>query len=76
MKTKKVMVGGTEDVQISHEDFCILPRVLKSHKNLHFNEIFGTKVNNIWLKSTEELSFVTLKSGAKFKEKLTCVSKN
>ena len=47
MKTKKVMVGGTEDVQISHEDFCILPRVLKSHKNLHFNEIFGTKVNNI-----------------------------
>ena len=51
----------------------ILTRALESLKNLHFDLFLLCKVYNVWpKKSTEELSFMTLKSDAKFEEKLTC----
>ena len=41
------------------------------------NSLFVTKVYNVWdKKSAEELSFMKLKSGAKFEEKLTCGLEN
>ena len=55
----------------------ILTRALESLKNFHFNRLLLIKVYIVWAKkSTEELSFVTLKSDAKFEEKLTCGLKN
>ena len=38
----------------------------------HFDGLLLSKSHKVSAKSTQELSLVTLKSGAKFKEKLTC----
>ena len=55
----------------------IFIQVLNSRKNLHFDWSLLCKVCNIWpKKSTEELSFMTLKCHAKFEEKLTCGLEN
>ena len=44
---------------------------------ISFDLLLLCKVYNVWpKKSTEELSFMTLKSDAKFEEKLTCGSEN
>ena len=49
---------------------------LKSLQNLHFDWPPSCKVYNVWPKSTEKLSFMALKSDAKFEEKLTCDLEN
>ena len=56
--------------------WCILIWALKSHKNLHFDWSFRANYITFHLKSTEELSFMTLTSHAKFEEKLTCALEN
>ena len=45
-------------------------------KKLCFHGLLVTKIYNVWAKNVEELSFMTLKSDAKFEEKLTCGLKN
>ena len=50
--------------------------MLECHKNLHFISSYCRKYLKFYLKSTEELSFMTLKSDAKFEEKLTCGLEN
>ena len=55
----------------------ILTWALKSLKDFHFNGLHLRKVYIAWTKkSREELSFMTLKSHAKFEEKLTCCLEN
>ena len=55
----------------------ILTRALESVKNFHFNRLLLSKVYIAWAKkNTEKLSFMTLKSDAKFEEKLTCGLEN
>ena len=55
----------------------ILTQALESLKNFHFNRLLLSKVYIVWAKkSTEESSFMTLKSDAKFEEKLTCGLEN
>ena len=55
----------------------ILIRVLKVLTNLHFDWSLLWKVYNAWSKkSREALYFVTLKSHAKFQEKMTCGLEN
>ena len=55
----------------------ILIQTLKSLLNLHFHWSFCAKYIVFDLKkSTEELSFMTLKSHVKFEEKLPCSLKN
>ena len=55
----------------------ILIGALKILKNLHFDWCLLCKVYNVWpKKSTEELYFMTLKSHAKFEERLTCGLEN
>ena len=54
----------------------ILTRALENLTNSHFSGLLLNKVYIAWaIKSTEELSFKTLKSDAKFGEKLTCYFK-
>ena len=48
----------------------ILIWALKSLKNLHFDWSFLSKVYNVWTKKVQRS--MTLKSHAKFEEKLTC----
>ena len=46
---------------------------LESSKNFHFNALLLSKVYIVWAKkSTEELSFMTLKRYTKFGEESTC----
>ena len=55
----------------------ILIRALKSLKDLPFDWPFLSEACNVWpKKSTEELSFLTMKIHAKFEEKLTCGLEN
>ena len=55
----------------------VLIRAHKSLQNLHFDLSLLCKVHNVWpWKNTEELSFMTLKSYAKFEKKLTCGLEN
>ena len=49
----------------------------KSQKCALYNGLLLTKVYNVWAKkNTEELSLMTLKTDAKFEEKLTCEWEN
>ena len=51
----------------------ILTWALESLKIFHFNGLFSRKVYVVWAKkSTEELSFITLKRDIKFREESTC----
>ena len=55
----------------------ILTWVLKSLKNFHFNGLLLNKLRIAWAKKeTEETSFMTLNSDAKFEEKLPCYLEN
>ena len=55
----------------------ILTWGLKNLKNLHFNRLLLTKVNNVWAKnSVEELFLTELNTDAKFEGKMTCAFKN
>ena len=59
------------------EIWWIFVLALKSLKHLPFDWTLSCKVYNIWpKKSTEALSFKTLKSHAKFEGKLTCGLEN
>ena len=50
---------------------------LKNLKNVHFNRLLLTKLNNIWAKkSIEELFLIALNTDATFEGKLTCAFKN
>ena len=57
------------------KNLLILIRALKVSNNLHFDWSISCKVT-FDIKSTVELSFMTLNSHAKFEEKLTYASKN
>ena len=50
--------------------FAFWPRVLKSHKHLHFNGIFGTKVNNIWTEKYRGVIFRETKEWCKIQRKI------
>ena len=53
------------------------PEHSKNLKNLHFNRLLLTKVNNVWAeKSIEELFLIALNIDAKFEGKMTCAFKN
>ena len=53
------------------------PEHSKISKNVHFNKLLLTKVNNVWDKeSIEELFLIALNIDAKFEEKMTCAFKN
>ena len=54
----------------------ILTQALESQKNLCFNLLLVTKVNNVWATKVQRSSFMTLKSCSNFEEKLTCGFKN
>ena len=55
----------------------ILTWALENLKNLHFNRLLLTKVNNVWAKkSIEELFLMELNIDAKFEGKMTCAFKN
>ena len=54
----------------------ILIKAIENLKNLNFNELFLTKVYNVWAKkSTEELYLIALKIDANLKEKWLVISK-
>ena len=54
----------------------ILIRALKSLKNLHFHWFFCAKYSTFSLKKYRGVYFMTLKSYARFEEKLTCGLEN
>ena len=55
----------------------ILTRALKDLKNMPFNRLLLTKVNNAWsTKNIKELFFIELSIDAKFEGKITCAFKN
>ena len=54
----------------------ILIQALKTLQNLYFNGLLLTKIYNAWDKKVQRSYFMTLKSHAKFEEKLTCGLEN
>ena len=54
----------------------ILIRALENLKNLHFNGLLLTKVNNIWTKKRIEIFLRALNIDATFEGKMTCTFKN
>ena len=60
-------------MSLSKYTFGEISRKESKSKNLHFDELFSSKSCTVSAnKNAEELSFITLKRNAKFKEKLTC----
>ena len=76
----------------SLEELCLMEKLIrcfKNNKNLvnfdlstrnshyfYFDWFLLCEVHNVWPKEYKEVSFMTLKSGAKFEEKLTCGLEN
>ena len=73
----KIMEELTVSSKLTWGIWQILTQALENLKNLHFNKLLLTKVNNVWAKKgIEELFLMELNIDAKFEGKMTCAFKN
>ena len=73
----KIEVEMTCQFKIDLRNLTKFDPSTRNLKNLHFNRLILTKVNNVWAKkSIKELFLMELNIDVKFEGKITCASKN